>query len=120
MQNAPRGASTFIKLHVPFVIKILVLSIFEWPFSYTCFTVYLNLPVAMAAVRSKAEILFVVSLMFVVSPIVFGVLCLVLFLCHSSSCPFKLGNHLAEENEVFALLDSQTNVVCTQGKTRSQ
>ena len=48
MQNAPRGAFcitfdqhsalllTFIKL--PFVIKILVLSIFEWPF-YTGFTV---------------------------------------------------------------------------------
>ena len=30
---------TFIKLHVPFVIKIFVLSIFEWPF-YTCFTVF--------------------------------------------------------------------------------
>ena len=40
MQNAPREhsaiLSTFIKL--PFVIKILVLSIFEWPF-YTSFTV---------------------------------------------------------------------------------
>ena len=40
MQNDPRGASaillTFIKL--PFVIKILVLSIFEWPF-YKGFTV---------------------------------------------------------------------------------
>ena len=41
MQNAPLGAflqffSTFIKL--PFVIKIFVLSIFEWPF-YSCFTV---------------------------------------------------------------------------------
>ena len=31
--------STFIKL--PFVIKILVLSVFEWPF-YTCFTVSEN------------------------------------------------------------------------------
>ena len=31
--------STFIKL--PFVIKIFVLSIFEWPF-YTGFTVYTN------------------------------------------------------------------------------
>ena len=31
--------STFIRL--PFVIKIFVLSIFEWPF-YTCFTVELN------------------------------------------------------------------------------
>ena len=41
MQNAPRGGFcntlTFIKL--PFVIKILVLSIFEWPF-YTGFNVY--------------------------------------------------------------------------------
>ena len=40
MQNAPKGASailsTFIKL--PFVIKIFVLSIFEWSF-YTGFTV---------------------------------------------------------------------------------
>ena len=33
--------STFIKL--PFVIKIFVLSIFEWPF-YTCFTVLLFSP----------------------------------------------------------------------------
>ena len=32
---------TFIKL--PFVIKIFVLSIFEWPF-YTCFTVFVNIP----------------------------------------------------------------------------
>ena len=42
MQNAPREHSaillTFIKL--PFVIKIFVLSIFEWPF-YTGFTVFL-------------------------------------------------------------------------------
>ena len=30
--------STFIKLHVPFVIKIFILSIFEWPF-YTSLTV---------------------------------------------------------------------------------
>ena len=33
--------STFIKL--PFVIKIYVLSIFEWPF-YTCFTVFVENP----------------------------------------------------------------------------
>ena len=83
--------STFIEL--PFVIKIFVLSIFEWPF-YPGFTVYLNLLVAMAAVRSKAEIRFVLSLMIVVSPFVFGVLCLVLFLCF---WPFKLGFYLAEE-----------------------
>ena len=36
MQNAPVILSTFIKL--PFVIKIFVLSIFEWPF-YTGITV---------------------------------------------------------------------------------
>ena len=44
LQNAPKGAGeehsaillTFIKL--PFVIKILVLTILEWPF-YTGFTV---------------------------------------------------------------------------------
>ena len=40
LQNAPRGAFcntlTFIKL--PYVIKIFILSIFEWPF-YTGFTV---------------------------------------------------------------------------------
>ena len=34
--------STFIKL--PFVIKIFVLSIFEWPF-YTCFTVVIEMEV---------------------------------------------------------------------------
>ena len=34
--------STFIKL--PFVIKIFVLSIFEWPF-YTGFTVFLSLKI---------------------------------------------------------------------------
>ena len=43
MQNAPREHSatlmTFIKL--PFVVKIFVLSIFEWSF-YTGFTVHIN------------------------------------------------------------------------------
>ena len=38
LQNAPRILSTFIKL--PFVIKIIVLSIFEWSFK-TGFTVSL-------------------------------------------------------------------------------
>ena len=51
-ENAPRGAfcniSPFIKL--PFVIKIFVLSIYEWPF-YTGFTV--------PAVLSNAIISFV-------------------------------------------------------------
>ena len=28
--------TTFIKLHVPFVIKIFILSIFEWPFYAGC------------------------------------------------------------------------------------
>ena len=46
LQSAPRGEhsailSTFIKL--PFVIKIFVLSIFEWPF-YTGFTLQPNHP----------------------------------------------------------------------------
>ena len=42
MQNAPREhsaiLSTFIKLYIPFVFKIIVLSIFEWPLK-TGFTV---------------------------------------------------------------------------------
>ena len=28
--------STFIKLRVPFLIKIFILSIFEWPFTVLC------------------------------------------------------------------------------------
>ena len=40
--GASANFSTFIKLL--FVIKIFVLSIFEWPF-YTCFTVYIKLHV---------------------------------------------------------------------------
>ena len=45
LQNAPSGAFCkilliFIKL--PFVMKIFILSNFEWPF-YTCFSVYGNL-----------------------------------------------------------------------------
>ena len=41
LQNAPKGAfcNTFDLIKLPFVIKIFVLSIFEWPF-YTDFTVY--------------------------------------------------------------------------------
>ena len=40
LQNAPRGAfcNTLTYIKLPFVIKIFVLSIFEWPF-YTGFTV---------------------------------------------------------------------------------
>ena len=40
MQNAPRGAfcNTMAFIKLPFVIKIFVLSIFEWQF-YTGFTV---------------------------------------------------------------------------------
>ena len=44
--------STFIKL--PFIIKIFVLSIFEWPF-YTCFTVAIGAAVdddSLAVIRS--------------------------------------------------------------------
>ena len=37
LQNAPAILLAFIKL--PFVIKIFVLFIFQWPF-YTCFTVF--------------------------------------------------------------------------------
>ena len=36
--------STFIKLHVPVVIKAFILSIFEWPF-YTGLTVFLAISV---------------------------------------------------------------------------
>ena len=40
---------TFIKLHVSFVIKIFVLSIFEWPLK-TGFTVYADVGLALGTV----------------------------------------------------------------------
>ena len=42
---------TFIK--IPFVIKIFILSIFEWPF-YTCFAVY-NFCLLMYTMYTKEE-----------------------------------------------------------------
>ena len=43
---------TFIKLHVACVIKIFVLSIFEWPF-YTGFTVFFLFSNKMLVISAK-------------------------------------------------------------------
>ena len=50
MQNASAILLTFIKL--PFVIKIFVLSIFEWPF-YTGFTAKLEMTLRKVRKRTK-------------------------------------------------------------------
>ena len=51
--------STFIKL--PVVIKIFILSIFEWPF-YTGFTVFLSLKIYFSKIADPDEILHYAAL----------------------------------------------------------